>query len=199
MAKEQTMGRQPVLCGVRVEMNVDKISSERDILEQVKEGNREAYGEIVKKYMKSAYYIALGFVHNHQDALDLSQEAFIKAFRNIKRFETEKAFFPWFYKLMKNLCLDFLRKKRRRSEYPLAGIEASGDDSQHSEIQEMLWKAIAELPFEQKEVVILRYFQQLSYRELAEMTGKPVGTVMSSLHYAKRKLKEIVAKYSDSG
>lgn len=114
------------------------------------------------------------------------------------RRETEKAFFPWFYKLMKNLCLDYLRKKKKRSEVPLEGTEASQDERQNAEIREALGKAIAKLPFEQREVIILRYFQQLSYRELSEMTGKPIGSVMSSLYYAKRKLKEIVAKYLGS-
>jgi RNA polymerase sigma-70 factor (ECF subfamily) len=198
MARERAMERKSQLCGVWVEMKAEKILSEREILELVKKGNREAYGEIVKKYMKSAYYITLGFVHNHQDALDLSQEAFIKAFRKIKRFDTEKAFFPWFYKLMKNLCLDYLRKKKKRSEVPLEGTEASQDERQNAEIREALGKAIAELPFEQREVIILRYFQQLSYRELSEMTGKPIGSVMSSLYYAKKKLKEIMAKYFGS-
>ena len=198
MARERAMERKPALCGVWVEMRAEKILSEREILELVKKGNREAYGEIVKKYMKSAYYITLGFVHNHQDALDLSQEAFIKAFRKIKRFDTEKAFFPWFYKLMKNLCLDYLRKKKKRSEVPLEGTEAFQDERQNAEIREALGKAIAKLPFEQREVIILRYFQQLSYRELSEMTGKPIGSVMSSLYYAKRKLKEIVAKHLGS-
>lgn len=195
MARERAMERKLVLYGVQVEMREEAAFSEKDVLELVKKGNKEAYGVIVKKYMKSAYYIALSFVHNHQDALDLSQEAFIKAFRKIKRFDTEKTFFPWFYKLMKNLCLDHLRKRQRRSEVPLEGIEAFRDERQESEIQEALWKAIAKLPFEQRELIILRYFQQLSYKELSEMTGKPIGTVMSSLYYAKKRLREIVAKH----
>lgn len=195
MARERAMEREIVLYGVQVEMREEAVISEKDILELVKKGNKAAYGAIVKKYMKSAYYIALGFVHNHQDALDLSQEAFIKAFRKIKRFDAEKEFFPWFYKLMKNLCLDYLRKRQRRSEVPLEGIEASRDERQEREIQEALWKAIAKLPFEQREVIVLRYFQQLSYKELVEMTGKPLGTIMSSLYYAKKKLREIVAKH----
>ncbi|MFQ6109512.1 MAG: RNA polymerase sigma factor [Candidatus Aminicenantales bacterium] len=193
MAKEKAAERPIFFCRMQVRMREDAKLSEKEILELVKRGNKEAYGMIVKKYMKSAYCIALGFVHNRQDALDLSQEAFIKAFRRIKRFETDRAFFPWFYKLMKNLCLDYLRKKRRRREVSLEGIEVSERETHSREVQKVLWKAISELPFEQREVIILRYFQQLSYREMAEITGRPVGTVMSSLYYAKKKLKDIVA------
>ena len=198
MAKEQTVARKFFCCGVRVGMSDETVLSEKNILELVRNGDKEAYGLIVKKYMKSAYSIALGFVHNHQDALDLSQEAFIKAFRQIRRFDTKRAFFPWFYKLMKNLCLDYLRKKSRRREVPLPEIEASSQDAWTREIHKALWVAMTELPFEQRELIILRYFQQLSYRELSEMTGKPVGTVMSSLYYAKKKLKEIVTRHLGS-
>lgn len=195
MAEERALERELVFNGVVVWMREDRILSEKDILKLVKRGDREAYGKIVKHYMKSAYYIALGFVHNHQDALDLSQEAFIKAFRKIKGFDTEKPFFPWFYRLMKNLCLDHLKKDRRRSEVPLEAIQAFDKEDEEKEIKEVLWKGIAELPFEQREVIILRYFRQFSYQEIAEIAGKPVGTVMSSLYYAKRKLRGIVAKY----
>jgi RNA polymerase sigma-70 factor (ECF subfamily) len=145
--------------------------------------------------MKKAYYIALGYVHNHQDALDISQESFIKAFRKIKSFSTEKPFFPWFYKLMKNLCLDHLRRRCRVKEIPLEGIPVLEKEKEDREMKEVLWRGIEKLPFEQREIVILRYFQQLSYSEIAEMTEKPVGTVMSSLYYAKKRLKKTIGKY----
>jgi len=175
-------------------MNEGKTLSEKDILKLAQAGNREAYGEVVRKYMKPAYYIALGIVHNHQDALDLSQEAFVKAFRNIKIFDTDKAFFPWFYRLMKNLCLDHLKKSHRRVEVPLEESQVSCKDEKNREVKATLWRGIAALPFEQRELIILRYFQQFSYKEIAEITAKPVGTIMSSLYYAKRKLKKILAE-----
>ena len=75
------------------------------------------------------------------------------------------------------------------------------EDTEDREMKEILWKGIEQLSFEQKEVIILRYFRQYSYQEVAEMTGKPIGTVMSSLFYAKKKLKEVLSKYfrPDSG
>ena len=195
MPEERALHRKLVICKVGLLMGKDRGLAENELIELVKKGNREAYQEIVSRYMKKAYYIALSFVHNHQDALDISQESFIKAFRKIKSFSTQKPFFPWFYKLMKNLCLDHLRRRSRVKEIPLEGIPVLEEEREDREMKEVLWRGIERLPFEQREVVILRYFQQLSYREIAEMTEKPVGTVMSSLYYAKKRLKKTIGKY----
>ncbi|MCP2605157.1 sigma-70 family RNA polymerase sigma factor, partial [Candidatus Aminicenantes bacterium AH-873-B07] len=92
---------------------------EKEIIEQVKKGDKQAYRELVKKYMKKAYYYALGFVHNEQDALDISQEAFIRAYRRIKSFDPNKKFLPWFYQIIRNLCLDWIKKRKKSSEIPL--------------------------------------------------------------------------------
>lgn len=175
--------------------SIQKEMSEREILGIVQKGDKEAYGAIVKKYMQSAYYIALGLVHNQQDALDVSQDAFIKAFRKIKMFDNSKRFFPWFYRLLKNLCLDHLKRKNRMRKVPLEDIPVLDKEKMDRELRETLWKGIEKLPFEQREVIILRYFRQFSYAEIAELIGKPMGTVMSSLYYAKLKLKGIVGKY----
>jgi RNA polymerase sigma-70 factor (ECF subfamily) len=195
MAEEVVLPKEQVLLGKDVQKHADRSLSEKQILEEVQRGNKEAYGVIVKRYMQSAYYIALGFVHNQQDALDVSQDAFIKAFRKIKMFDTSKPFFPWFYRLMRNLCIDHLKKKQRLKEIPLDDIPVLSSEKEDRELKKALWKGIEELPFEQREVVILRYFRQLSYAEIAELIGKPLGTVMSSLFYAKKKLKGIVGKY----
>lgn len=169
--------------------------SENEILALVKKGDAQAYQQIVKKYMQTAYYIALGFVHNHQDALDLSQESFIKAFRKIKNFDAGRPFFPWFYRILKNLCIDHFKRIRRRMEIPLEESYFLIQDREDKEMKEAMWQGIEKLPFEQKEIIILRYFREYSYEEIAEITGKPIGTVMSSLYYAKKKLKDIVGKY----
>ncbi len=195
MPEERALSRKFVIYKSGLLMRKDRDLSERELLELVKKGNREAYQEIVICYMKRAYYIALSFVHNHQDALDISQEAFVKAFRKIKSFSTQKPFFPWFYKLMKNLCLDHLKRRSRAKEIPLEGIQVLAQEREDRDMKEVLWRGIESLPFEHREVIILRYFQQLSYREIAEMTEKPVGTVMSSLYYAKKKLKKTIGKF----
>lgn len=189
------MERELVFQNIEFPMKKERVRSEREILELVKKGNREAYQEIVSRYMKTAYYIALGLVHNHQDALDISQEAFVRAFRRIKSFNAERRFFPWFYQLMKNLCIDHLKRTSRMKEVPLDGIQILDEKKEDEEMKRVLWKGIEELAFEQREVIILRYFRQFSYQEISEIIGKPIGTVMSSLYYAKKRLKVIVAKY----
>lgn len=195
MAEEVALHKDQVFPGDKVHVQVDREVSERELLEVVQKGDKEAYGAIVKRYMHSAYYIALGFVHNQQDALDVSQDAFIKAFRKIKMFDTSKPFFPWFYRLLRNLCIDQLKRKHRMRAIPLEDVHVLTEEKEDRELKETLWKAIEKLSFEQREIVILRYFRQFSYAEIAELIGKPIGTVMSSLFYAKKKLKGIVGKY----
>jgi RNA polymerase sigma-70 factor (ECF subfamily) len=164
--------------------------SEKDALRAVVKGDKEAYKVIVTKYKRAAYYAALGFVKNNQDALDISQEAFIRAFYKIKKYDQSKAFYPWFYKLLKNICLDYLRQKRIRSDIPIENISVFEDTNKNLELRDELWRGIEKLPFAQREVIILRYFHQYSYKEMAQVIQKPVGTVMSSLYYAKKKLKK---------
>jgi RNA polymerase sigma-70 factor (ECF subfamily) len=195
MAEEAALIKDQIFPGEDLLTRGKKDLSEKEILEVVKKGDKEAYGMIVKRYMHSAYYVALGLVHNQQDALDVSQDAFIKAFRKIKMFDTRMPFFPWFYRLLRNLCIDHLKRKNRTRAIPLEDVHILTQEKQDRELKETLWKGIEKLPFEQREIVILRYFQQLSYAEIAELVGKPLGTVMSSLFYAKKKLKETVGKY----
>jgi RNA polymerase sigma-70 factor (ECF subfamily) len=195
MSEETALQREFYLRKDRIVMVKEKDLSESEAIKLVQKGDKEAYQVIVERYMKRAYYIVLGFVRNSQDALDLSQESFIKAFRKIKRFDPERPFFPWFYKLLKNICLDHIKRKSRAQEIPLDEIRVFKEEREDKEMKEILWKGIESLPFEQREVIILRYFQQLSYQEIAEITAKPVGTVMSSLYYAKKKLKEKIKKF----
>lgn len=195
MAKEMALADDLVFPGEESLAEMTRDRSEREILEAVQKGDKEAYGMIVKKYMHSAYYIALGFVHNQQDALDVSQDAFIKAFRKIRLFDAGKPFFPWFYRLLRNLCIDYLKRKGRMRAIPLDDVPVLAVEREDRELKEALWKGIEKLSFEQREIVILRYFRQLSYAEIAEFVGKPIGTVMSSLFYAKKNLKGIIGKY----
>jgi len=195
MAEEVALHKNQVFPGRKLQVELERGVSEKKLLEVVQKGDKGAYGAIVKRYMHSAYYIALGFVHNPQDALDVSQDAFIKAFRKIKMFDTSKPFFPWFYRLLRNLCIDRLKRKRRMQTIPLGDVPILADENKNRELKKTLWRGMEQLSFEQREIVILRYFRQLSYAEIAEIIGKPIGTVMSSLFYAKKKLRGIIGKY----
>lgn len=172
---------------------LSEASPDAAVLARVRAGDREAYRFIVTRYMQRAYAIALGYVHNQQDALDLSQECFVRAFRKLNRYDPARPFLPWFYELLRNLCLDHLRRRKRRREVPLdERLLPLRDAGLDPGIKRALWRGIQALPPEQKEVVLLRYFQDLSYKEIAELTGRPMGTVMSSLFYAKSRLRRLL-------
>lgn len=180
---------------IRLEMHRDDLLPEREILLKVKAGDKHAYQAIVTKYMRKAYFIALGYVHNHQDALDISQESFVRAYRKMKTFDTRRRFFPWLYEILKNLSLDHLKRCKRKNEVPLDGTLVLPARQEDKELKAALWKGIDSLPFDQREILLLRYFQQLSYREIAGLTGKPIGTVMSTLFHARMRLKEILGRF----
>ncbi len=185
------------IAGTELEVGEEDIQtlSEEQILQRVKQGDKEAYRHIVTRYMTRAYSIALGFVHNHQDALDLSQDCFIKVFRKLKSYDTRRPFFPWMYEVLKNLCLDHLRRRKTKAEIPLEGLQVVKAEKEDREMKIVVWRGINSLPADQKEIILLRHFQQLSYKEIADLTGKPIGTVMSSLYYARARLREIMEKY----
>ena len=169
--------------------------SDSEAIKAVKAGDREAYKAIVERYMRRAYGIAITFVRDPQDALDVSQTAFIRAYRNLKRFDAARPFFPWFYRILRNICLDHLKRARRAREIPLEDVTILSVEAQDHEMKQMLWQAIEDLPLEQREAVVLRYFEDMSYKEIAETLDKPVGTVMSSLYYAKRRLRAMIRGY----
>jgi len=164
--------------------------------------SKDEFEPIVRRHMKDAYFIALGFVGNREDALDLSQEAFIRAYRNMKRFDPKWGFFPWFYQILKNLCFNHLRKRRDECGRSLEQIEgqepASGDwfvpeaVAERNETKDMVWRAVGRLDEKHREVIILRHFQHLSYEQIAQNLFCNKGTVMSRLYYAHKKLKDIL-------
>ena len=168
---------------------------DQELVERVKRGDKKAFDVLVLKYQHKIIKLISRYVRDQDEVQDVAQEAFIKAYRKIGSYDSEKPFSPWFYKLLKNLCIDHYKRRRRLNEIPLGDIQVLSCDKEDREMKEVLWKGIAELPIDQREVIILRYFRQLSYQEMAEVLGKPIGTIMSSLYYAKKKLKGIVGIY----
>ena len=151
----------------------------------------------VKHNMKRAYFTALGFVGSHDSAIDLSQEAFIRAYRNYKNFDRSKKFFTWYYKILKNLCLNFIRDSKKTAKYKfLEPVEnlASSDNPVHSfeeeELQKQVQGALFSLPTKDREIIILKEFQGVSYKEISELMEIPIGSVMSKLYYARKKMAE---------
>jgi RNA polymerase sigma-70 factor (ECF subfamily) len=174
---------------------------------------REAFEVIVKRHMKDAYLIALGLVGNREDALELSQEAFYRAYKHYDQLNSKGKFFPWFYRILRNLCFSHLRKRRVRRAYA-AQMEESGPQgsegdchpppadihdcfdpemvAERNETKDRIWRAISRLDDKHREVIILRHFRNLSYEEMARLLFCNQGTITSRLFYARQRLKEIL-------
>ena len=177
---------------------------DQDLILLAQTGNRQAFGVLVERYMRRAYFVALGFVGSEEDALDLSQDAFVRAYRAIRRFEQGKKFFTWFYHILRNLCFNFIRDRKKRayafshiSEHVLlqaADRENAGPDEMvlKKEMSEQLSRAIQQLTEIEKEAIILREFQEMTYQEMAQMLDCPIGTVMSRLYNARKHLAELM-------
>ena len=174
---------------------------EQDLARRARAGDRQAFGVLVSRYMRPAYYAALGLVGSHEDAMDLSQEAFARAFRARGSLDPERPFYAWIYTILRRLCFNFLRDRTtRRAKLAAAsgwladqigGQAAQSDpsqDAERSELRRLIEGAIARLPDRQREVLVLKEFEGLRYREIAELLGIPQGTVMSRLYAARRHL-----------
>ena len=172
-------------------------------MRRCRRGSVEAFEVFVNRYMKDAYFIALGLVGNREDALDLSQEAFVRAYRNIKHVKPGRKFFPWFYQILKNLCVSHLRKKRCRRASSLnaaccpevaAAVDCFSPEAvaTRNEIKDKVWQAIGKLDDKHREVIILRHFQNMSYEQIAEALFCNKGTVTSRLYYARKRLEELL-------
>jgi RNA polymerase sigma-70 factor (ECF subfamily) len=183
---------------------------EPDVVLRWTEGNKEAFEVLVRRYMHDAYMIALAYTGDPDDARDLSQEAFIKAYRARRRFDPQRPFFPWFYRILKNHCLNFVQRVRRKTESLYYENEPGSErfaserptPLEHLEREErvrIMRAAIDQLSDEHREVILLKNFQGFSYKEMAETLGIPIGTVMSRLYYARKALKDLVDRIEQAG
>jgi len=183
---------------------------EPDVVLRWTEGNKEAFEVLVRRYMHDAYMIALAYAGDPDDARDLSQEAFIKAYQARRRFDPQRPFFPWFYRILKNHCLNFVQRARRKTESLYyedePGRERFASERptplerlEREERIRIMRAAIDELSDEHREVILLKNFRGFSYKEMAETLDIPIGTVMSRLYYARRALKELVDRIERTG
>lgn len=171
------------------------------LVTRARAGDRDAFGFLVQRYMRRAYAQALGLVGSREDALDLSQEAFARAFRARHTLDPERPFYAWLYQILRRLCFNFLRDSRTRARVMQgeatvwladAAARPSGMDPatalEQTEARRRVTAAIERLPAREREVLVLKEFEDLKYREIAELVGVPVGTVMSRLYSARRHL-----------
>ncbi len=181
---------------------------DRALIGRCQQGDKASFGQLVEKYMKRAYFTALGLVGDHEVALDLSQDAFVRAYRSIHKFDADRNFFTWYYQILRNLCFNYWRDHARHarpfSEIGNGEIESIIDLAQDSEklaeqneMKVALWRAMNELRPHEREIIVLKDFQELSYQQIAEALNCPIGTVMSRLFTARKALKQKLEHFFD--
>jgi RNA polymerase sigma-70 factor, ECF subfamily len=178
-------------------------ADETELIRKATRGDREAFGILVERYQRRVIGVALAVVHNAEDALELAQETFVRAFENLPGFESRSSFSTWLYRIAANLAIDLRRRERRhifvRGEEAEGEIErlpnSTGDsfaEFSRAELNQRLRAALDELTPEHRAVILLREVEGLSYDEISDLLQCPRGTVMSRLHYARNRLRAIL-------
>lgn len=184
--------------------------SDREIIREILNGNEDLFAVLVSRYEKPIFNYVYGMVRQRQDAEDLTQEAFVKAFFALKTYKDSFEFSTWMYRIARNVCLDYFRRQKIRSVFSLntpVGEEEedelgdflpAGQDPEEGvlegELLERVSQAVGRLPWKFREVIILRYIEELPYEDIAQILGVPVGTVKTYLHRAKTKLREMLGE-----
>jgi RNA polymerase sigma-70 factor, ECF subfamily len=175
-----------------------------ELVQRTREGDRDAFRTLVERYQGKVATLALGILRSRDDALDVVQETFTKAYQSLDRFKGESSFYTWVYRIAVNLCIDHQRHDAKLPQVPLETGERGdtiirpaadglrGDEpferARDTEIARRLREAISELTPEHRAVILLREVEGLSYEEISRVLQCPKGTVMSRLHYARRQL-----------
>ena len=171
-------------------------SEDQNYIRKCQQGKRDSFEYLFNKYCQKAYRAALFMTNNPQDALDCVQNAFIRAYRNIGKFDLQQSFYPWYYKILQNCCYTHLR--RRKNNQQMSEVSDMRLNPawivQRDESQKCLLVAMNELSFVDREILQLKYFQELSYKEMAATLEIPIGTVMSRLYSARMRLRQLLDK-----
>lgn len=176
-------------------------TAETVLIQRCRKRDKAAFGELVEQHKRQAYSFAFSYLRNADDALSVSQDAFVRAWKAFDTFAEGRLFRPWLFSIVKNLALNLLDKKKRLREVSLdEAMEESGYDIpdnhpdalgqlEQKETRAQIWKAIMELKPEFRDVIVLKHFHDLSYEEIAEALDIPRGTVMSRLFHARKALR----------
>jgi RNA polymerase sigma-70 factor (ECF subfamily) len=183
-------------------------TDDQTLVRAAQKGDMAAFEELVARHRDKIYARAYSMVRNEEEAVDLSQEAWVKGWQRLVQFQGESSFGTWMTRIVINLCLDHLRKqKRQRSE----SIDAMDEDSggverqlpvvtvnptaglERHELRQRIDRAMGQLSHEHRTVLVLHEFEEMEYKEIAKTMGCSIGTVMSRLFYARRKLAALLA------
>ncbi|MGI6424824.1 MAG: RNA polymerase sigma factor [Tepidanaerobacteraceae bacterium] len=175
---------------------------EKDLIRRAKKGDLIAFEDLICGYEKKVYNTVFRFFNNEQDAMDITQEIFIKVFTSLKSFRENSSFSTWLYRISVNTCIDFFRKKKEdmlpiNEEMAVGGEVKLGSQTelpevfvQNQELKQILAQAINTLPEEQRMCVILRDIQGFSYTEISEILSCSLGTIKSRISRGRRALKD---------
>ena len=188
----------------------NKAQEDFDLIDKaVLEKDQQAYATLMKRYKKAVYFMILKMIRDADDAEDLTMEAFAKAFRNLERFKKDYTFSTWLFRIATNNAIDFIRKKKLKTmslnntlsddSGNSVTIDVEDDDNNpqdefiRSQRIEMVRIFVDKLPAKYRKLVQLRYFDELSYEEIAVELDKPLGTVKAQLHRSRELLFEIAS------
>jgi RNA polymerase sigma-70 factor (ECF subfamily) len=176
-------------------------TAERELIRKCQKGDVAAYEELAAKHYRRVFMVILGMVHHRDDAMEVAQETFYRAFKNIRRFQGGSNFYTWVYRIAVNLAIDFQRRQKRslmdlkeNMDEVVVDAETAGGDPfreiNDRRLGEKLLSAINELTPDHKAVIVMRAVEGLSYKEIGRIMGCSEGTIMSRLHYARKRLQE---------
>jgi RNA polymerase sigma-70 factor (ECF subfamily) len=183
-------------------------TDDQALVRAAQRGDMVAFEELVARHRDKIYARAYSMMRNEEEAIDLSQEAWVKGWQRLAQFHGESSFGTWMTRIVINLCLDQLRKqKRQRSESIEEMSEESGGVErqmpvvtvnptaglERAELRQRIDRALGQLSYEHRTVLVLHEFDELEYKEIAKVMGCSIGTVMSRLFYARRKMAALLA------
>ena len=185
-------------------------SSDRALLASVRSGDSTARETLARRVGNSAYVFALQLTGGAERAHDIAQDSVLQFFQHLDRFDADRPLEPWLYQIVRNRVRDLNRRSRvRRHESLDAWLEEgrpetpdpSADpaaDAERHDLQQRVWRAISELSDPHREIIVLRDYHDLSYRDIARVLSIPQGTVMSRLHAARKSLRQIIVSAGDT-
>jgi RNA polymerase sigma-70 factor, ECF subfamily len=175
---------------------------ERELIRKCQSGGARFYEPLVRAYEGPGVRLAMGMLGNPDDARDALQEAFIKAYDALGRFDSKRPFGPWFFQILRNQCRDMLRSRQSRGrlethderlEFRPADLDSGPERTyQRNAAKELLWIGLAQIGEDQREILILKELQGLRYSEIAKILEIPEGTVASRLYHARSALKSVL-------